>query len=58
MWRYVTALFLELLGCNANTEADMKILGGTFIPPTGTDPAMVVIIKETARIWRLMRDGK
>ena len=44
----------ELLGYNADTEAGAEILEGTFEPPSGTDPATIVILKEIARIWRLM----
>ena len=40
----------ELLGYNADTEAGMQILEGTFILPTGTDLATVIILKEISRI--------
>ena len=46
----------ELLGYNADTEAGMEILEGTFKPPTGRDPATVIVLNEIARIWRLMGD--
>ena len=48
----------ELLGYISDTEAGMEILEGTFKPPIGTDPAMVVILNKIARIWRLMGDGE
>ena len=48
----------ELLGYNADTEAGMEILEGTFKPPRGTDPATVIILNEISRIWRLMGEGE
>jgi hypothetical protein len=36
----------------------MQILEGTCIAPTGTDPVTVIILKEIARIWRLMGEGE
>ena len=48
----------KLLGCNADTEAGIEILEGTFKPPKGTDPATVIILNEILRIWRLMGDGE
>ena len=47
----------ELLGYNADTEAGAEILEGTFEPPPGTDPATIIILKEIARIWRLVGEG-
>ena len=46
----------ELLSYNADTEVGMEILEGTFKPPTGTDPAIVIVLNKIARIWRLMED--
>ena len=34
----------ELLGYNADTEAGMEILEGTFVPPKGTEPATIIIL--------------
>ena len=48
----------EVLWYNTDTEAGMQILEGTYIPPTGTDPSTVIILKEIARILRLMGDGE
>ena len=48
----------ELLGYNVHTEAGAEILEGTFEPPPGTDPATIIILKEIARIWRLMGEGE
>ena len=48
----------ELLGYNTDTEAGAQILEGTFVPPPGTDPATVINLQETARLWRLMGDGE
>ena len=48
----------ELLGYNADTEAGTQILEGTFEPPPGTDPATIIILKEIARIWKLMGEGE
>ena len=48
----------EFLGYGADTEAGVEILEGTFEPPPGTDPATIIILKETARIWRLMGNGE
>ena len=48
----------KLLGYNADTEAGMQILEGTFILPTGTDPSTVIILKEIASILRLVGDGE
>ena len=48
----------ELLGYNADTEAGAKILEGTFEPPPRTNPVTIIILKEIARIWRLMGDGE
>ena len=48
----------ELVGCNADTNAGMDILEGTFKPPTGTDPVMVIILNKILRILRLMGDGE
>ena len=50
------APLFELLGYNADTEAGMKILEGTFKPPTGIDSATVIILNEISKIWRLMGD--
>ena len=47
-----------LLGYNADAEAGMEILEGTFIPPKGTDPATIIILNKIARIWKLMGDGE
>ena len=41
---------------NADTKAGVEILEGTFELPSGTDPATIIILKETAKIWRLMGD--
>ena len=48
----------ELLGYNADTEAGAEILEGVFEPPPETDPATVIVLKEIARIWRLMGNGE
>ena len=48
----------ELLGYNADTEAGMQILEGTFVAPPGTDPATIIILREIARIWTLMGNGE
>ena len=48
----------ELLGYNADTEAGMEILEGTFVPPKGTEPATIIILDEIARIWKLMGKGE
>ena len=40
----------ELLGYNVDTEAGAEILEGTFELTPGTDPAMIIILKEIARI--------
>ena len=47
----------ELLGYNADTEAGMEILEGTFKPPLGTDPTTVIILNKISKIWRLEGDG-
>jgi hypothetical protein len=48
----------ELLWYNANIEASMQILEGTFVPPSGIYPATVIILKGIAQIWRLMGNGE
>ena len=48
----------ELLGYNVDTEAGAEILEGAFEPPPETDPATVIVLKEIARIWRLMGNGE
>ena len=48
----------ELLGYNADTNAGMEILEGTFTPPKDTDPATIIILNEIARIYKLMGEGK
>ena len=48
----------ELLGYNADTEAGAEIIEGTFEPLPGTDPTTIIILKEIARILRLMGDGE
>ena len=39
-------------------EAGAEILEGTFEPPPGTNPATIIILKEIARMWRLMGEGE
>ena len=49
---------VELLGYTADMEAGAEILEGTFEPPPGTNPATIIILKEIARMWRLMGEGE
>ena len=48
----------KLLGYNADTEAGMEILEGTFKPPQDTDPATFIILNKISRIRRLIGDGE
>ena len=36
----------------------MEILEGTFTPPKGMDPSMILILNEIARIYKLMGEGE
>ena len=46
----------ELLGYITDTEAGAQILEGTCVQLPGTDPSIIILLKEIARIWRLMGD--
>ena len=48
----------DLLGYDANTETAQMILEGTFVPPPGTHPPMVILLEEITRFWEKMGEGE
>ena len=47
----------EDLGYIAGTEAAQKILGGTYVPPPGTDEHTVNLLFEIAEVAKHIRQG-